>query len=344
MYIHLVPKHTCVHCHKEFSDKKKFTRHSRSCHLKAFACEKWGEEFPSRAKLYKHIKQHKDYDSTWSSSSNSIPKQSKAKSHGKKDAKTNSTPPEETKDTNELTDGDKIVPSGKPTSDESSHKPYRCQYCTKAFAAPGSLQQHLIAHVGSKPFRCPHCSEAFAHEEWLQLHLQDHARSMPHHCCMYCGKAVTSVAQLQAHTVMHTREMCQCQYCNRTFMEPRALQAHLWEHAHEKRHYCQFCDKSFTHKGALKAHLTTHKGEQHKCEYCNKLFVKYSSFVAHQKTHIGEKPHQCQYCGMAFSSVSGLWEHVRLHTVNKHYHCQYCGQVFTQSIDLQYHMTTHTRY
>ncbi|XP_065904091.1 oocyte zinc finger protein XlCOF6-like isoform X3 [Dysidea avara] len=335
-------KYTCAHCQKEFTDKKKLKNHSRSCRLKAFTCEICGEVLPTQSKLYQHIAKHKDCDSTWAGSS--TPKQSKAKPQGKRNVKAKPTLPEEVKDTKELTNSDKSVPNSKLTNDKDGHQPYQCQCCSKTFAAPGTLQQHLMTHVESKPFPCPYCSEAFAHEEWLQLHLQYHARPAPHHC-MYCSKACTTVAQLQAHTAMHTREMCQHQYCNRTYMEPSILQAHLWEHAQEKRHQCHYCDKSFTHKGALKAHLTTHKGDkQLRCDYCNKTFTKYNGFQSHLRTHIGDKPYQCQYCGVAFSSISGLWEHVRLHTVNKHYHCQHCGQVFTCSTDLQYHLTLHTSY
>lgn len=55
----------------------------------------------------------------------------------------------------------------------TSSKGFRCQFCSKSYAAKQDLEGHVNAqHLNCKPYQCPVCSKAFAYEKTLKCHVR----------------------------------------------------------------------------------------------------------------------------------------------------------------------------
>lgn len=54
----------------------------------------------------------------------------------------------------------------------SGERPYRCNYCDKAFTQAKSLKFHLRRHMDEKPFACSECNSCFRQRDGLKRHLK----------------------------------------------------------------------------------------------------------------------------------------------------------------------------
>lgn len=56
----------------------------------------------------------------------------------------------------------------------SGEKPYKCEFCDKAFSQNGDLNKHKRLHVGENTYKCTiqGCTEAFR----LQIDLRNHQK------------------------------------------------------------------------------------------------------------------------------------------------------------------------
>ena len=54
----------------------------------------------------------------------------------------------------------------------SGERPYKCQFCDKAFTQGKTLKFHLRRHLDEKPFECSECSATFRQRDGLKRHLK----------------------------------------------------------------------------------------------------------------------------------------------------------------------------
>lgn len=56
----------------------------------------------------------------------------------------------------------------------TGEKPYKCQYCDRAYAQSNDLTKHLRTHLGEKVYICNKCPEAFKYHAELKKHQLQH--------------------------------------------------------------------------------------------------------------------------------------------------------------------------
>ena len=54
----------------------------------------------------------------------------------------------------------------------SGERPYKCNYCDRAFTQGKTLKFHLRRHTEEKPFICTQCNSAFRQRDGLKRHLK----------------------------------------------------------------------------------------------------------------------------------------------------------------------------
>jgi len=80
----------------------------------------------------------------------------------------------------------------------TGEKPYKCDYCEKAFKQSSHLTEHTRIHTGEKPFECTLCEKAFAQRSPLVTHMRIHTGEKPYKC-KYCGKDFTHYSSYTRH-------------------------------------------------------------------------------------------------------------------------------------------------
>jgi uncharacterized Zn-finger protein len=56
-------------------------------------------------------------------------------------------------------------------------KQYICSYCSRAFARPAYLREHVKTHTSEKPFVCSECGKSFAHSSTYRGHMKTHLKT-----------------------------------------------------------------------------------------------------------------------------------------------------------------------
>lgn len=56
----------------------------------------------------------------------------------------------------------------------TGEKPYKCKYCTRAFAQSNDLVKHLRSHLGENVYKCELCPQSFRLIKELRTHFTTH--------------------------------------------------------------------------------------------------------------------------------------------------------------------------
>lgn len=56
----------------------------------------------------------------------------------------------------------------------TGEKPYKCKYCTRAFAQSNDLVKHLRGHLGENVYKCEMCPQSFRLIKELRVHFTVH--------------------------------------------------------------------------------------------------------------------------------------------------------------------------
>jgi KRAB domain-containing zinc finger protein len=161
------------------------------------------------------------------------------------------------------------------------------------------------------------------------------ASAMTTFTCEQCNKNFTSKSQLSAHIGNNCSEGAdrQCPYCGKQFRSVATLENHKRVHTREKPFTCELCGKAFRTKGNLLEHKRVHNNslclvkndakmtdrdavaggcdQRFQCTYCSKPFRTYTALLNHERVHTREKPFECSVCGKCFRTKSNLTEHMK---------------------------------
>ncbi|KAM8730391.1 uncharacterized protein AB9X84_000490 isoform 4-T4 [Acanthopagrus schlegelii] len=254
---------------------------------------------------------------------------------------------------------------------DTGKKHYSCFECGDGFQYKGSLQRHMLCHLGNgsssslankkcygikqkadseiivhtgkTPFACVLCRKKFTHQQSLKRHIRVHTGEKPYGCDV-CVKTFKHQESLKRHMRVHTGEKpFGCDVCRKTFDNQQSLKRHMRVHTGEKPFGCDICGNSFKEQGKLKRHMRVHTGEKpFGCDVCSKRFTHQESLKKHTRIHTGEKPFNCNVCGKRFTHQESLKKHMRIHTGEKPFGCDVCNKTFTLQDSLKKHIRVHT--
>lgn len=143
---------------------------------------------------------------------------------------------------------------------EGNDRPYKCQFCSKAYKKSSHLKQHV------RSGRLAAWQEE--HVAWVGVYFDFYI----------CGFSLPR---------SHTGERpFKCVQCSRGFASSGVLKAHIRTHSGLKAYKCLMCDTTFTTSGSLRRHMTTHSDlRPYMCPYCQKTFKSSPNCRKHMKTH-----------------------------------------------------------
>jgi KRAB domain-containing zinc finger protein len=141
---------------------------------------------------------------------------------------------------------------------------YLCDLCGLGFLSKSCLRNHRFRHepkTDERPFKCEYCEKAFRTKSTLVSHTRIHTGEKPRKC-RYCELSFITSGHRSVHERIHTGEKpFKCNHCVKAFRVRGPWIEHMNIHTGEKPYKCQFCDKKFAAKSTRRNHEKMHQRE-----------------------------------------------------------------------------------
>ncbi|XP_055523230.1 transcription factor grauzone-like [Wyeomyia smithii] len=269
----------------------------------------------------------------------------------------------------------------------------RCVECNCIFKDKRSYANHMfLMHTpeDQKQFKCDRCSKAFAAEDLLKSHITWHEEvEKKNHYCALCDKYFLSARNLENHNLSHhnfgecstaapnnnagefdseldrtdapsrskrgpediaredelikkfiTLNCSKCDFIGETFNK---LSYHAFKVHNMNTHSVVCCERRFGKRQRLYEHCLRHLNPDHfKCDICGKTYADSSGLQIHKwwiHTPASERPFKCDICGAAFVKDYLLKQHTNWHMnkERKTHFCEQCNKAYSNSQQLRAH-------
>lgn len=89
----------------------------------------------------------------------------------------------------------------------TGEKPYKCEFCDRAFTQSNDLVKHTRSHVGDNIYKCKDCPAAFRLFRELQRHSNMHFLALKNCTLSNDSSETVAVQQVNLHSETNTRNV-----------------------------------------------------------------------------------------------------------------------------------------
>lgn len=220
---------------------------------------------------------------------------------------------------------------------------FQCPHCSFSVRDASRLRKHLATHLppDEKPFKCEYCEKAFSSSGNKKRHIERIHEVEERYQCHICAKLFSSTASHWEHMKQHRinaekgatakrrrYDITEQEYEKGLYVKCRKCgTGHLniithWRYTHRQEFVpsgddldlisCGDCEKVLARYKMSQHVFTSHTRKAYKCNICDMEFQRYNAYQVHMDVHLN-RTYKCPLCEKVNKSAQGRMLHIRSH-------------------------------